>query len=123
MSKKNIDSTFLYSFAINFLQRKASDGTTREICGLLITKGNVTTTDINPATIKGRQDVNILPQIEGKIMSVAVKEGQQVKCGQTLLVIGQVRYRATLQTTHANLNAARANVSTVQLTYEDKKEL
>lgn len=90
---------------------------------MLITKGNVTTTDINPATIKGRQDVNILPQIEGKIMSVAVKEGQQVKCGQTLLVIGQVRYRATLQTTHANLNAARANVSTVQLTYEDKKEL
>lgn len=43
--------------------------------------------------------------------------------GQTLFIIDQVPYLAALQTAIANLEAAKANVSTAQLTYDGKKEL
>lgn len=123
MTKKILMALSCIAFLLASCKEKPQMEQSVKYAVMSITKGNVSTTDIYPATIKGRQDVNILPQVEGKIMSIAVKEGQQVKLGQTLFVIDQVRYRATLQTAHANLNAARANVSTVQLTYDGKKEL
>ncbi|HBX90425.1 efflux RND transporter periplasmic adaptor subunit [Alistipes sp.] len=75
------------------------------------------------ASIRGRQDVNIYPQVSGTISQLPVKEGQSVRKGQTLFVIDQVPYRAALQTAEANVAAAKAAVSTAQLAYESKKEL
>lgn len=75
------------------------------------------------ASIRGRQDVNIYPQVSGTISQLPVKEGQGVRKGQTLFVIDQVPYRAALQTAEANVAAAKAAVSTAQLAYESKKEL
>ena len=46
------------------------------------------------AAIRGRQDVDILPQISGRIIRLKVKEGERVKTGQVLAVIDQVPYRA-----------------------------
>ncbi|MCC8188658.1 MAG: efflux RND transporter periplasmic adaptor subunit [Bacteroides sp.] len=76
-----------------------------------------------PATIRGRQDIDILPQVSGFISEVRVKEGEKVKKGQTLFIIDQVPYQAALQQAQANVEAARAAVSTAQLTYDSKKEL
>ena len=42
------------------------------------------------AAIRGRQDVDILPQISGRIIRLKVKEGERVKTGQVLAVIDQV---------------------------------
>ena len=84
---------------------------------------NVTTIDKYPATIRGRQDVDIYPQVSGRITALCVKEGQRVKRGQTLFVIDQVPYRAALQTAKANESAAKAAVATAQLNYDGKKEL
>ncbi len=39
------------------------------------------------AAIRGRQDVDILPQISGRIIRLKVKEGERVKTGQVLAVI------------------------------------
>ena len=75
------------------------------------------------ATIQGRQDIAIYPQVSGKIEKVFVVEGEHVRRGQTLFIIDQVPYLAALQTAIANLEAAKANVSTAQLTYDGKKEL
>jgi len=49
-----------------------------------------------PATIRGRQDIDILPQVSGFISEVRVKEGEKVKKGQTLFIIDQVPYQAAL---------------------------
>lgn len=76
-----------------------------------------------PATIRGRQDVDIYPQVSGKLTSVDIREGQRVKRGQTLFVIDQVPYKAALQTAEANLASARAAVASARLNYEGKKEL
>ena len=42
------------------------------------------------ATIRGRQDIAIYPQVSGTISELCVNEGQQVSKGQTLFIIDQV---------------------------------
>lgn len=83
----------------------------------------VQTTDQYPATIRGRQDIEIYPQVLGKITQVAVVEGQHVRRGQTLFIIDQIPYQAALQTAIANVRAAEANAATARQTYEGKQQL
>ena len=75
------------------------------------------------ATIRGRQDIDIYPQVGGTLTKVCVTEGQRVKNGQTLFIIDQVPYEAAWQTAVANVEAAQASLSTAQLTYDSKEEL
>ena len=75
------------------------------------------------ATIRGRQDIDIYPQVGGFLTQVCVKEGELVKRGQTLFVIDQVGYQAALNTAEANMTAAEAALATAQLTYDSKQEL
>ncbi len=80
-------------------------------------------TTLYSASIRGRQDIAIIPQVSGTIFQVCVKEGQAVIKGQTLFVIDQVPYKAALRTAEANVAAAEAGVATAQLTLDSKKEL
>lgn len=75
------------------------------------------------ATIRGRQDIDIYPQVSGTIEKLCVTEGQKVRRGQLLFIIDQVPYRAALKTATANVEAARAATSTAELTYKSNKEL
>ena len=75
------------------------------------------------ATIRGRQDIEIYPQVGGTLTKVCVTEGQQVKKGQTLFIVDQVPYEAALRTATANVVAAKASLATARLTYDSKKEL
>ena len=62
------------------------------------------------ATIRGRQDIDIYPQVSGTLTKVCVTEGQRVKNGQTLFIIDQVPYEAALQTAVANVESAKASL-------------
>lgn len=75
------------------------------------------------ASIQGRQDIEIRPQVQGKIVSVNVKEGQEVKRGQTLFTIDAVPYRTALAQASAQVRATMASSATAKLTYESKKRL
>ncbi|WP_280749379.1 efflux RND transporter periplasmic adaptor subunit [Parabacteroides sp. PF5-9] len=75
------------------------------------------------ASIRGKSDIDIYPQVSGYITNVCVEEGETVRKGQTLFIIDQVPYQAALRTATANVNLARANVNTAQLTYDSKQEL
>ena len=75
------------------------------------------------ATIQGRQDIEIRPQVQGKIVSVLVKEGDEVKRGQTLFTIDPVPFRTALAQAVAQVSAARATASTARLNYESTKRL
>ncbi len=75
------------------------------------------------ATIRGRQDIDIFPQVSGTIVKVCVSEGEKVRKGQTLFVIDQVPYRAALNTALANVEAAKAGLATAELSYDSNKEL
>lgn len=76
-----------------------------------------------PATLRGRQDIAVLPQVEGKIVKVCVEEGQTVKRGQTLFVIDQVCYQTALATAQANLQAAKAKEQNARLNYDSSRQL
>ena len=73
------------------------------------------------ATIRGRQDIDIYPQVSGTLTKVCVTEGQRVKNGQTLFIIDQVPYEAALQTAVANVESAKASLATAQLTNDSKE--
>ena len=88
----------------------------------------VTTTDKEfvttySATIRGRQDIDIYPQVSGTIEKLCVSEGDIVRRGQLLFVIDQVPYKAALKTAIANVEVARASLATAKLTYDSNKEL
>lgn len=75
------------------------------------------------ASIRGRQDIDIFPQISGTLTQVAVQEGERVKEGQLLFVIDQVPYQAALRTAQANVKAAQVALNTATITYKSKKKL
>lgn len=76
-----------------------------------------------PATIKGKTDVAIRPQVTGFITSVHVDEGQHVRQGQPLFTLDQVQYQAAVDQAQANVNSASSAVSTAQITEQNKKRL
>ena len=69
-----------------------------------------------PATIKGRQDIEIRPNVSGFITQLCVDEGATVHKGQLLFVIDPVQYEEAVK-------VAEANVATAQLTADNKAEL
>ena len=85
------------------------------------TDKNITTS--YSASIEGKQDIDIYPQVSGYIVKLNVAEGDVVRKGQVLFVIDQVPYRAALATAVANVKDAEASLATAELTYESAKEL
>src|SRR5574344_28187 len=75
------------------------------------------------ASIRGRQDVDIMPQVSGRITRLCVKEGERVRIGQVLAVIDQVPYWAALRTAQANVSAAKAKVETARIELQGKQAL
>jgi len=85
-----------------------------------------TTVDLKnsyPATIKGKQDVEIRPQVSGFITKVCVDEGSIVRKGQVLFVIDPVQYEAAYRSAKATVATAKAAVNTQEITVNNKKEL
>ena len=75
------------------------------------------------ATIRGKQDVDIRPKVQGYITDIKVKEGSVVRQGQTLFVIDQVPYQAALATAEANVDVAKAQVDAAELSATSKEKL
>src|SRR5437879_7300312 len=57
----------------------------------------------------GAQKVLITPDVSGKIISVAVKEGQQVTTGDVMFQIDPVPFRLALAQARAKLDDAKTN--------------
>lgn len=76
-----------------------------------------------PATIRGKQDIEIRPKIAGFITKLCVDEGSVVHKGQALFMIDDVQYREALNQAVASYNTAKAALATAELTYKNKQEL
>ena len=75
------------------------------------------------ASVRGRQDIDIVPQVSGTISKVCVSEGAVVKEGDKLFIIDQVPYTAALQSAEANVKAAEASVDNAKITLDSKRKL
>lgn len=90
---------------------------------LTVCPTDVTLTESYSASVRGRQDIEIYPQVSGTIQRVCVREGEKVRRGQSLFVIDRVPYEAALRTAVANVHAAEAQVETARITYDSRQEL
>lgn len=90
---------------------------------LTVALGNTESELSYPATIKGKTDIAIRPQVTGFITKVHVDEGQQVRKGQVLFTLDQVQFQAAVDQAQASVNSAQTRVTTAQLTADSKRKL
>ncbi|WP_288180194.1 efflux RND transporter periplasmic adaptor subunit [Bacteroides sp. CAG:633] len=90
---------------------------------LTVTTTNQTLQSTYPATLRGRQAVEVRPQISGTITKICINEGDIVRRGQVLFIIDQVPYKAALETALANVKSAEAQLQTARLTADSKEQL
>ena len=80
-------------------------------------------TNSYPATIRGKQDVDIRPMVSGFITHLHVDEGSVVRRGQVLFTIDQTQYLAAVNQAKAAVESAKATVATQQLTVDNRRRL
>ena len=90
---------------------------------MTVASQNCTITQRYSASVSGKQDIAIYPQVSGTITSLLVEEGVKVRKGQTLFIIDQVPYKAAVAVAQANVQAAQAAVATAELTFRSKQTL
>ncbi|MDE5702912.1 MAG: efflux RND transporter periplasmic adaptor subunit [Bacteroides sp.] len=102
------------------------DKTTGKVPEFAVITVNTTTANLTnsyPATIKGKQDVEIRPMVSGFITKLHVDEGSVVRKGQVLFSIDPVQYQAAVNSAKAAVETAKAAVNTQELTVKNKREL
>lgn len=75
------------------------------------------------ASIEGKNDVSIIPQISGQLTKVCVAPGQKVRKGDVLFKIDDRRALQALNAAQADLMAAEAQCNSAKLEYESNKNL
>lgn len=80
-----------------------------------VTNRATTTYQDYPATLEGKVNVEIRPQVDGYLEKIFVDEGAYVKAGQTLFAINDRPYQEALANANASLQAAQANQEKAQL--------
>ena len=75
------------------------------------------------AVIEGKQYVEIRPQVSGIITDVLVKEGANVRKGETLFIIDTIPYAAAYKQAAAAVASAQAQEATAKLNLKGSEEL
>ena len=124
MKLKGIITVFLCSIlAISCSQNKTSTNESSEYPLMTLKREDRQLTEQYATVIRGRQDVEVRPQVSGTITQVRVEEGAKVKRGQILFIIDQVPYKAAVEVAKAAVATAEAAEETAQQTLEGKQML
>lgn len=123
--KRMIQATLIAGLAfISSCGNKPSEGYIRqEFPVMTVALAPVEIQESYSASIQGRQDIEIYPQVSGTISRLCVQEGQMVRKGEPLFIIDQVPYQAALRKATANVHSAQAQVETARMEYNSKKKL
>lgn len=76
-----------------------------------------------PAKLRGKQDIDIIPQVEAQLEQVLVKEGDKVKKGTKMFVLNQTEFASRLAAAKASVQMAKANLEKAKINEEAKSEL
>lgn len=76
-----------------------------------------------PAILASVNEVNLFPQVSGRIVARHYVNGAFVKKGQVLITIDNTPYRLRVQSDEANVKAAEATLSSAKLQYESQQKL
>lgn len=94
-----------------------------ELPVVLIDSGTAVTSKEYMATIEGKINVEIRPQVEGALEAIYVDEGQYVQKGQQLFKVFDVPYREALKNAIAEQKVEAANLKNAALEVERLKPL
>ena len=76
-----------------------------------------------PATLEGKENIEIRPKIEGFIEKVLVDEGEEVNKGQLLFILDAPQYEQEVRNAEAAITSAKADVSSAEINVEKAKPL
>jgi membrane fusion protein (multidrug efflux system) len=76
-----------------------------------------------PATIEGKQIIEVRPMISGYIREICVNEGDRVRKGQLLFKISNPQYEQAVITEQASINSAQAEVNSAIIEVEKVRPL
>lgn len=85
--------------------------------------GNTTIFTTYPVTIKGQEDIEIRPRIDGFIENIYIDEGSVVKKGQVLFKINSPQSEQAVMSAKASINSAQANLNTAKLDVDRMRAL
>jgi len=84
---------------------------------------NITLNTSYPATLQGKQSVDIRPKIDGYLQAICVDEGATVKKGQLLFKISSPQYEAAVRNSQAAISSAEAALASAKVEVEKVKPL
>jgi membrane fusion protein (multidrug efflux system) len=76
-----------------------------------------------PASVQGKRDVEIKPQVDGYLADIKVDEGAYVHKGQPLFLIDRKPFEEQLNNSKASLQAAEASMENAQINVDKLKPL
>jgi membrane fusion protein, multidrug efflux system len=114
---------FLLISCNNKSKKDSSGETIKTYSVLTLQPQDITLNAQYPATLEGRQNVEIRPKIDGYIDAIYVDEGAVVRKGQLLFRISNPQYEEAVRNATAAIGSAEAAVETAQLEVEKVKPL
>lgn len=92
-----------------------SSGTAPEYPTMVVEIQDAALESIYPVTIRGKEDIEIRPRIDGFIEAIYIDEGSVVRKGQSLFKINSPQTEQSLTTAIAAVNSAEAQVNIAKL--------
>jgi HlyD family secretion protein len=86
-------------------------GETVHVSFAAVERRDLTATVSAPGWVQATSSVDISAEVPGRIVEMAVAEGDRVEAGQLLLRLDDARYRSQVEQTRAARNAAEANLT------------
>lgn len=76
-----------------------------------------------PASLQGRQNIDIRPRVDGYIEKILIDEGAVVKKGQVLFRLDGAQYEQNVRSAEADIKIATAEVNAAQMQVNKAKRL
>jgi len=89
----------------------------------IVSTGSAELVATYPATIRGREDIEIRPRIDGFIENIYIDEGSAVKQGQILFKINSPQAEQAVTSAEAAVTSAEAQLATAELNVSRIKPL
>lgn len=107
----------------NNSQTTSQQAVVQEYPVMVMNKQDAYMQSVYPATIRGQEDIEIKPRVDGYIEAIYVDEGSVVKTGQALFKINSPSSEQALTSAMANVNSEKARVNTAKVDVERYRPL
>lgn len=107
----------------NNSQTTNQQATVQEYPVMVMSEQDANMQSVYPATVRGQEDIEIKPRVDGNIEAIYVDEGSVVKTGQALFRINSPSSEQSLTSARAAVNSEKARVNTAKVDVERYRPL